>query len=119
MEKCGNKRKHETRRDQEERHNGLGKRHLEGRKPELRKETKKHLMEEGRRKEKEKGHDPTSDPATKEKYRAEQATDQRRRIRKQGETEEATGVRKNGQGRERENHQLKRRDEGSNKRTWN
>ena len=56
--------------------NGLGKRHPEGRKLELRKETKKHLMEEGRR-------HTTSDPAAKEKDIAEEAIDRRRRIQKQ------------------------------------
>ena len=60
-------------------------------------------MEEGRRTEKQKGYHTTSDLAAKEKGIAEEAIDQRRRIQKQGETEEATGVRKNGQGREREN----------------
>ena len=50
-----------------ERDNGPLKRQPEGRNPERRKETKKHLMDEGKRKEKEEGHDPTGDPATKER----------------------------------------------------
>ena len=78
------------------------------RKLELRKETKKHLMEEGRHTEKQKGHHTTNDPAAKEKDIVEEAIDRRRRIQKQGETEHATGVRKNGQGRERENPNRKR-----------
>ena len=45
-EKSGNKGKLETWRDEKERHNGRGKRVLEGRKPEGRKATKKHLMAE-------------------------------------------------------------------------
>ena len=59
-------------------------------------------MEEGRRTEKQKGYHTTSDPAAKEKDIAKEAIDRRRRIQKQGEREEVTGVRKNGQGRERE-----------------
>ena len=49
-----------------------------------------------RRKEKEKGHVPTGDPATKGNNRSERAADRRRNL-KQGETEEATGVMKNGE----------------------
>ena len=60
-------------------------------------------MEEERRTEKPKGHHTTSDPAAKEKDIAEEPIDRRRRIQKQGQTEEAMGVTKNGQGREREN----------------
>ena len=108
-----------TRRDQEERDNGLGKRHLEGRKLELRKETKKHLMEEGRHTEKKrkknKGYHTTSDPVAKEKDIAEEAIDRRGSIQKQGETEEATGVSKIGQGREREKPQRKEDMKGATK----
>ena len=78
-EKSGNKRKHETRRDQKERHNRRVNRDLEGRKPEGRKATKKHLMVEGRCTEKEKKHEPTSDAAMKVRPRSGQATDRRRR----------------------------------------
>ena len=60
-------------------------------------------MEEGRRTEKPKEHHTTRDPAAKEKDKTEEALDRRRRIQKQAETEEMTGVTKNGQGREREN----------------